>query len=155
MSATSAVDVAVRQAYDAFAAWPRRSELDYCDHCVSPEDAQALTTTPIGDIGPDLLSHYVHNAVSWTWGTHDDLWCYLPRILELVVAGDLDRFDISGLFMSIAIQWRTWSVDQQEALTRYVVELRRAVLAGRADPCQLGAEDVMEAADYLGIAAEV
>src|SRR5215469_2345641 len=117
------VDSAIRRLYAAFAARPRSPRLDFCDHCVSAEDAEALVSLPLRDLGADLLRDFVFNAISWTWGEPDDVWYYLPRVLEFVVSGELGRYDVSGLFTAISTRWRDWPSDQQDALARYLTAL--------------------------------
>src|SRR5215471_14904864 len=108
---------AVRALYDAFASRSRRAEIesDACDHCVSRQEARALARTPLNQISADLLSTFILNASSWTWGTPDDLWYYLPRILELVATGGLDSYDLWSLFPVMGLYWGDWPEEQQDA----------------------------------------
>jgi hypothetical protein len=145
---------AVRELYHAFRNVARRAQLDFCDHCVSPEDAEALVRTPLHDISAGLLQAFVLNAVSETWGTGDDLCYYLPRILELLANGDLDSYDISGLFIAMGIRRPDWPHDQQDAVSRYLNALWRATAAGYWHPFTLNVLQVLEAAADLGFPVE-
>lgn len=149
--ASREIDAAVQLLYDAFASQPRRAHLDFCDHCVSPQEADALVRTPIRDISADLLQVFVLNAMSETWGSWEDLQCYLPRILELVASGDLGRYDVSGLFSGMGIRWREWPEAQQHALTAYLTALWRLILAEHSRPGSFDVPDVLEAAQVMGI----
>src|SRR5215475_11950360 len=88
---------AVRALYDAFANCSRRAEIEFdaCDHCVSPEEARALARTPLHYIDAQVLSAFILNASSETWGTagHRARY-YLPRISELVATGEFNRNDL-------------------------------------------------------------
>ena len=79
---------AVARLYQVFASRPRRAgiEFDACDQDASPQERRELARTPLRDLKAGLLSTFILNATSWTWGTPDDMWYYLPRILELVAA---------------------------------------------------------------------
>ena len=116
---------AVRALYDAFASRSRRAEIEFdaCDHCVSPEEARALARTPLRDIDVRLLSTFILNASSETWGTADDLWYYLPRILELVATGEFNSYDLWSLFTVMGLRWRDWHQDQQDAVGRFMSAL--------------------------------
>ena len=116
---------AVRALYDAFANCSRRAEIEFdaCDHCVSPEEARALARTPLHYIDAQVLSAFILNASSETWGTPDDLWYYLPRILDLVATGEFNRNDLWSLFSVMGLQWRDWPQDQQDAVGRYMSAL--------------------------------
>ena len=148
------LDAAVRQLYDAFAARQRRGQLDFCAHCVSPQEAEALIESPLGDLSADLLRVFVLNAISETWGTPDDLWYYLPRVLEFVAIGEFSRYDISGLFIAVSLRWRNWPLDQQDALTGYLTALWKAIIAGYRLPGKLDVVDVLEAVSDLGISMD-
>ncbi|HEX3924179.1 MAG TPA: hypothetical protein VHY31_17980 [Streptosporangiaceae bacterium] len=145
---------AVSALYDAFASRSRRAEIEFdaCDHCVSPEEARALARTPLHDLDGELLSTFILNASAWTWGTPDDLWYYLPRILELVAAGEFNI--LWNLFMVMGQRWRDWPQEQQEAMARYMSALWQAVIAGYWHPVKLTVLDVLEAAGHLGIPAD-
>jgi hypothetical protein len=145
------LDAAVRQMYDAFAARPRSVPLDFCAHCVSPQDAEELARTPLRDLSADLLHLFVTNALAETWGDPDDLWYYLPRILEFVVAGEFDNCQISRLFGEMSARWRDWPQDQQDAVTRYLAALWRATIARDWLPGELDAFNMLTAAGDLGV----
>jgi hypothetical protein len=147
---------AVRALYDAFASRSRRAEIEFdaCDHCVSPEEARALARTPLRDIDAGVLSTFILNASSETWGTADDLWYYLPRILELVATGEFHSYDLWSLFSVMGLRWRDWPQDQQEAVGRHMSALWQAALAGYWHPVKLSVVEVLEAAADLGLPAD-
>jgi len=147
---------AVRALYDAFASRSRRAEIEFdaCDHCVSPEEARALARTPLRDIDAGVLSTFILNASSETWGTADDLWYYLPRILELVATGEFNSYDLWSLFSVMGLRWRDWPQDQQDAVGRYVNALWQATLAGYWHPVKLSVVEVLQAAADLGLPAD-
>src|SRR5262249_35347172 len=144
---------AVRALYDAFASRSRRAEIEFdaCDHCVSPEEARALARTPLRDIDAGVLSTFILNASSETWGTADDLWYYLPRILELVATGEFNSDDLWSLFTVMGLRWRDWPQEQQEAVGRYMSALWLATLAGYWHPVKLSVVEVLEAAAVPGL----
>jgi len=147
---------AVARLYQVFARLPRRAgiEFDASDQDASPQERRELARTPLRDLQAGLLSTFVLNATSWTWGTPDDVWYYLPRILELVAAGELAPGDLWGLFRAMGQYWRNWPHDQQEALLRYMMALWRATLSGYWHPAAFTATDVLAAASNLGLPAK-
>jgi hypothetical protein len=149
------VNEAVKALYDAFATRSRRAEIEFdaCDHCVSPQEAGALARTPLDQISADLLSTFILNASSWTWGTPDDLWFYLPRILELVANGGLDSYGLWSLFPVMGLYWRDWPQAQQDAVSGFLSALWHATVTGYWHPGRLSVLDVLEAAGSLGLSA--
>jgi hypothetical protein len=113
-----------------------------------------LVSTPIRDLEPTLLRAFVSEAISWTWGTPDDVWCYLPRVLELVAVGEFGPVDIGRLFFVIGLGWRAWRHDQRDAVTSYLNALWRATIGGYWLPCSLDVLDLLEAAGDLGVPVE-
>lgn len=152
----SELDAAVRQLYDAFAYCRPRAELrdDFCAHCVSQAEADALVSPPVRDLEPALLRAFVSEAISWTWGSPDDLWCYLPRVLELVTVGEFGSHDFGRLFFVMSLGWRDWPHDQRDAVTSYLNALWRATIGGYWLPSKLDALDLLEAAGDLGVPVE-
>lgn len=152
----SEVDAAIQQLYDTFADCRPRAELrnDFCAHCVSQDEADALAGTPMRDLEPAVLRAFVPEAISWTWGSPDDLWCYLPRILELVAVGEFGRYDISGLFTAMSAGWGDRRHDQQDAVTGYLKALWRATISGNWLLCKLDVLDLLQAAEDLGITVD-
>jgi hypothetical protein len=144
---------AVARLYQVFASRHRRAgiEFDACDQDASPQERRELARTPLRELRGGLLSTFVLNATSWTWGTPDDVWYYLPRILELVAAGELAPSDLWSLFRVTGQYWRNWPHDQQEALAGYVMALWRATLSGYWHPVVFTAIDVLAAASDLGL----
>jgi hypothetical protein len=122
---------------------------------VSPQEARALARAPLRDINGELLSTFILNAVSETWGTPDDLWYYLPRILELVASGDLNSYDLRSLFPVMGMQWRSWPRDQQDAMNAYMTALWQATVTRVWHPGSLSVLDVLEAAGDLGLPADL
>src|SRR5262249_17817733 len=116
------LDEAVHALYGAFATRSRRAEIEFdaCDHCVSPKEAKALARTPLREISARLLSTFILNAIAETWGTADDLWYYLPRIMEFVANGGMTSYDILGLFGVMGRRWRDWPREQRDAVSRYM-----------------------------------
>jgi hypothetical protein len=109
--------------------------------------------TPLHDIDADVLSTFILNASSETWGTADDLWYYLPRILELVATGEFNRNDLWSLFGVMGLQWRGWPQEQQGAVGRYMSAQWQATIAGYWHPVKLSVLEVLEAAADLGLPA--
>lgn len=142
--------------YDTFESRSRRAEIEFdaCDHCVSPEEARALARTPLHDIDAEVLSTFILNASSQTWGTAEDLWYYLPRILELVATGEFNSYDLWSLFLVMGLQWRDWPQEQQDAVDGYMSALWQATLAGYWHPVKLSVLEVLEAAGELGLPAD-
>ncbi|MCR3746869.1 hypothetical protein [Lentzea californiensis] len=77
----------IERLYDVFAA-PRPRVVDYCDHCVKPEDVAPFTTVPLRDLTADQVETYWLR--SGTIGDEDFARYLLPRVLDLIAAGELD-----------------------------------------------------------------
>jgi hypothetical protein len=148
------LDAAVQRLYDAFSAVQPREEIrtGFCHHCVSTQDSEMLAATPLRDIGPGLLRHFMWNALACTWGTPDDLEHYLPRILELVANGEYDTIDTGSSFRRLP--WREWPRREQAALSGYLTAPWRATITTNRPPGAVDALHVLEVTADLGMSVE-
>lgn len=73
--------------YEVFAA-PRPRVVDYCDHCVKPEDVAPFTTVPLRELTAEQVETYwLHSG---TIGDENFARYLLPRVLDLIAADELD-----------------------------------------------------------------
>ncbi|MEV0459573.1 hypothetical protein [Catellatospora methionotrophica] len=88
-AATSDLRSAVERLYEVMARHPRPGSIAFCDHCVSHEENARLLRVPLRQLTADDLDRYAWKSMS-TWGDEADFRHFLPRLLDLVVTGQLD-----------------------------------------------------------------
>src|SRR5438045_109945 len=75
---------AIERLYEAFRHYPLRPEIEYCTHCITPEQAQRIYARPLRALTMHDLMSYACSAMG-TWGDVRDFKHFLPRIFELAV----------------------------------------------------------------------
>ena len=121
---------AVESLYEAFARYPCRPDMPYCDCCHAQADIARLCSPALRDLTPDDLDDYSASAVL-TWGDIDDFRHFLPRIFELMA---IDGFNpLSGAEAIVSrlrhCERRTWPDQEQRALADYFRAFWRLMLA--------------------------
>jgi hypothetical protein len=79
----------VNELYRAYALVPLNPDVDFCHHCVSPEQVAALHSYPLREIPADTIRRLLTKGLS-TWGDESYFRHFLPRLLELTAAGALN-----------------------------------------------------------------
>lgn len=79
----------IEDLYRAYAHHRLIPDVEYCDHCVLPEEVAALHAVPLRDAPAELMGSLLMSHS--TWGDRDYRYFrhFLPRMLELVAAGEL------------------------------------------------------------------
>ncbi|MGW4207960.1 hypothetical protein ACWEIJ_08215 [Lentzea sp. NPDC004789] len=77
----------IERLYEVFSA-PRPRVVDHCDHCVNPEDVAPFTTVPLRELTSEQVEKYWLR--SGTIGDENFARYLLPRVLDLIAAGELD-----------------------------------------------------------------
>ncbi|MET9226726.1 hypothetical protein [Lentzea sp. NPDC003310] len=77
----------IERLYDVFAT-PRPRVVDFCDHCVDAASVEPFTTVPLRQLTSEHLGEFW--LKSGTIGDEAFVRYLLPRVLELIAAGDLD-----------------------------------------------------------------
>jgi hypothetical protein len=140
---------AVAELYGVFAQYPLRAPVEGCPHCVSPEYQALLEAQPLREIDAEHLDLYASKAMT-TWGCVDDFRHFLPRILDLAALGQLGVWLATVTGKLRYAEWRTWPVEEQQAIETYLMALWRRTLgryAARFEraPGPYSAEDVLVA----------
>jgi hypothetical protein len=78
----------IEQVYRAYAPVPLDPDVAYCDHCVSADQVAELHSYPLREIPAKTIGKLLAKGLS-TWGEEPYFRHFLPRLLELTVAGDL------------------------------------------------------------------
>lgn len=92
----------------AFATAPRPTGIDACPCCNAPAGIETLLRTPRERLGPDELTHYATSALS-TVGSPGDFRYFAPRILQLVLTGELTVPDLEVVGLKLArAGWYDW-----------------------------------------------
>lgn len=136
---------AVDEVYSAFARQRRPTVIDYCTHCVGPDEVgRLLAAEPLREIPAGTLRFYAVDVLS-TAGSVADFRYYLPRILHIAVTdgfgGWPDHDVVIGKFVQAG--WRRWPEHEQQAVTTFLRAWWSATLARfPADP---GAENLLGA----------
>jgi len=111
------LEAAIEEMYAAFAR-PAPREVDGCPCCTTEEELRALTETPLRELGEEQLGRYASSALL-TVGNVEDLRYFWPRMVELVVRGELWT-DIEVVFDKPKRgEWRSWPRPEQEAIERF------------------------------------
>jgi hypothetical protein len=77
----------IERVYEVFAA-PRPRVVEYCDHCVTAEDVAPFTTVPLRELTAEQVETYWLR--SGKIGDENFARYLLPRVLDLIAAGELD-----------------------------------------------------------------
>ena len=134
---------AVDGLYAAFADRKRPKNIDYCTHCVSPDNVDRLLAAgPLREIPAETLRSYTVDVLS-TVGSVADFRHFLPRILQITVTGGFDGYPDLDLVMSKFVlgEWRGWPASEQRAVSAFLYALWSTTLTG-ADS---GAEELLGA----------
>jgi hypothetical protein len=121
---------AIAQLYAAFGSYRPAGRQQYCRHCVSEADVETLASRPLWELDAGFVSNFVFDAMS-TWGGVAEFSYALPRILELVLAGEAG-FDWL-LASRIAAARGSWTDEQQAALEAFHLAYWRRVLSRPLD----------------------
>lgn len=91
---------AVDELYRAHARYSRPAVIDYCPHCRTGDDVAGLLTVPLRGLGAaDLDSYAVH--LFGTIGGEEDFRYLLPRLLELLAAGEFGEWTAEVLLRKV------------------------------------------------------
>ncbi|MFJ9772414.1 hypothetical protein ACIRVF_14400 [Kitasatospora sp. NPDC101157] len=92
----------------AFATAPRPTGIDACPCCHPPDGIDTLLRTPRERLGPDELTRYATSALN-TVGSPGDFRYFAPRILQLVLTGELSVPDLEVVGIKLAqAGWYDW-----------------------------------------------
>jgi hypothetical protein len=104
--------------YEAFAGYRPRPDHPYCNSCcVAEEDVEALLNRPLHELDADFAIHFLGNALM-TWGGEPEFNYALPRMLELVLAGEVD-YDWIGFPYRIARVRANWAAAENAAVDQF------------------------------------
>jgi hypothetical protein len=79
----------IEDLYTAYAPVPLDPGVDHCDHCVSAEQVAALHAYPLREIPAEVMRKLLAKGIT-TWGDERYFRHFVPRLLELIVAGELN-----------------------------------------------------------------
>lgn len=117
-----ALQEAVKRLYSVFAAYPLRQDTEPCECCHSPEEELVLHSKPLRELTEGNLYDYSGDAIL-TWGNADDFRHFLPRLFELITEHS-GYLELEPLFAKLRHgDWRTWPVEEQEAVEHYFAAL--------------------------------
>ncbi|MCO5973519.1 hypothetical protein [Actinoallomurus soli] len=106
--------------YSAFARYPLPTELDYCEHCVTPGEVAATRARPLRLLTADDLHPLMWKALG-TWGDEAELKHFLPRVLELIADDEVHEEAVASIFLGkVALLWRAWPDDERAAIETFL-----------------------------------
>jgi hypothetical protein len=79
---------AIDDLYRAYAPVRLDPGVEFCDHCVSREQVEALHAYPLREIPAATIAKLLTKGLS-TWGTEAYFRHFIPRMLELTAEGEL------------------------------------------------------------------
>jgi len=119
--------------------------VDYCDHCVDPDQVEALRVTPLRQLNPEQLGPFLFNAVT-TWGDLTYFKHFLPRLLELVAGGAMENWSYPSFLPSRLAQcWTDGTEQERTAIARFLQAWWSATISRQDGPCR--PQDVLEVID--------
>jgi hypothetical protein len=122
--AHAAMESAIADLYRVFAHYrPREVVTRSGSAC---PDSRLLLSRPLDQLGWHELLRYGWKAMTLL-GDADDYRHFLPRLLELL-AFDPPHFNEEVILYNIRLDWQTWSVAEQSAITRWLQALWRLTL---------------------------
>lgn len=77
----------IERLYDVFA-MPRPRVVEFCDHCLTPQDVAPFTTVPLRELTAEQVETYWLRAGKI--GDENFARYLLPRVLDLIAAGELE-----------------------------------------------------------------
>ncbi len=105
----------IEQLYQAFSLH-RATLRCFCSHCVTLEDSQRLLSKSLRDLTATDLEDYAFSAMT-TWGDVDDFKHFLPRLFEIVVAGERALFGLFEIVVKLQYaDWPQWPEPEKEAV---------------------------------------
>lgn len=72
--------------YNVFSRYGRPQNFEGCPCCTTEEHSRMLVGRPLRELSSDELEEYARKALT-TWGTLNDYKYFLPRVMELTLAG--------------------------------------------------------------------
>ncbi|MBQ0906859.1 hypothetical protein [Micromonospora sp. U21] len=115
----SELQAAVDDLYRVFGRYQLVESVEYCDHCVDPEQVEALHRTPLRQVTAEQLGPLLFNSTT-TWGDQRYLNHFMPRLLELVAAGEMnDRSYHVFLPSRLAGLWRSGWDDERRVISDF------------------------------------
>ncbi len=140
--------VAVEELYLAFARVPLTDQVDYCDHCVAPEQVAVLRRTPMRQLTSEHLGPLLSKAMS-TWGDSRYFKHFLPRLLELVAAGEMEDWSYPTFLPSrLKRCWAEGTPGEQHAIAGFLQAWWLATISSWPSRCK--PRDVLETIDAAG-----
>lgn len=135
----NALEVVYREFND-----PAPPLIEGCPCCISTRGTDILLTTPLRKLTGQALWRYV-SGVFLTVGGEQDFRYLLPRILDVSVSDPGNSNDPEIVLGKLSLAgWRSWALDEQQAITAFVDAWFERALAS----------DVAEADDGFGAEAE-
>ncbi|MDP9795128.1 hypothetical protein J2S43_003640 [Catenuloplanes nepalensis] len=121
---------ALDRLYEAFGRVPRPESVQHCECCFdAEEEAALLAPVPLRELPGKALHPYAMNVMT-TVGAAADLRYFLPRMLEVNLAGD-GVVDPEWLLIAVRrASWTTWPAAEQDALRAFLRTLWTATLHG-------------------------
>lgn len=136
------------QLYRAFHRDHPPMEIDFCDHCLAPAQIEPLLRTPLRQLTADNLNRYAWNALS-TAGEIDDFKYFLPRLLELFAADNLDFLAATRLLPLLGACSERWLVNERTALEGFLYAWWRSALT--TYPSATAPRDMLEGIADAGV----
>ncbi|RSM65190.1 hypothetical protein DMB66_17445 [Actinoplanes sp. ATCC 53533] len=138
----------IEQVYRAYAPVPLDPDVAYCDHCVSAEQIAELHSYPLREIPAEAIGKLVFKGLS-TWGEEPYFRHFIPRLLELTVAGELNDLPLTVYLPSkLARCLASGTPEERAAVDRFLTAWWLDTLARHPSP--LDAETVYEMVTALG-----
>lgn len=119
------LNAATKNLYTAFGSVPKPEKLAGEAYELSEHDKQFLLREPVRTLTATHFRDYLFLlSPAEHWGSCRELAYFLPRLLELLAAGELSDFDGSRVVNAVrkCLLQDSWARKQQEAVQRFLDE---------------------------------
>jgi hypothetical protein len=122
---------AIERLYEVYGRVPRPDRVEGCPHCVDPDEDRRLLARPVRELPAETLERYAFKAIT-TWGGVAEFRYFLPRLVELAVAGAFGDPDPQVIFGKLA--YGRGGVDERAAIEALLTDWWAETLASAPPP---------------------
>jgi hypothetical protein len=132
------LSVAVETLYVVFGRYRLPDHVEFCGHCVGGQEVAELHGTPLRRVSVEQMGVFLWNTGS-TWGDQVYFNHFLPRLLELVAAGQLNDSSYPvTLPRRLAEPWQRGSDEERAAVDGFARAWWQHTMSTSPSACQPG-----------------
>lgn len=116
---TQNLNEAIETLYRVFSKYSSRKTMDYSSQTVAQEEVDVLFAQPLREVAAEHIGYYSSKAMT-TMGNVEDFKHFLPRIMELMSAGDYSRDEEMVLEKFWYSEFAEWDPVEREAVESFL-----------------------------------